>query len=428
MPTRRILCSLAWLLWTGSAFAQTGTLAAVRATGSERFTEEQIAAASGLHVGQTITKEELQAAADRLAVLGLFRDVRYRFTSTVEKVYLTFEVADAELVPVSFDNFPWFTDEELIQGLREAVTLFSGEAPEQGTILDAINEALEQLLGTRGVRGRVERSLINRVGTAGMMQQFRVVGSLLKVSKVEFSDPLAGEDRRVQQEVRELIGKPFSRFSAELFLFEHVRPAYLERGHLNVRFGRPQARFTGDPQKPLPDEVLLYLPVEPGPVYRWAGANWSGNRAFDNASLDHIVAMTPGDVADGMKVFGAWERVRREYGRRGYLEAKIEAQQLLDHAAGRVSYRATITEGTQYRMGQIVLTGLSLASERRMNEVWRIARGEIFNQAYYEEFVGMLERRSREIFGDDIIRYREVGRWLRTNPDTRLVDVLLDFR
>ncbi|HEX2711579.1 MAG TPA: POTRA domain-containing protein, partial [Candidatus Acidoferrales bacterium] len=140
---------LPWLvaltaLLTATAFAaqavapQEGKITAIKVNGSQRYTEAQIAAASGLHAGDTASREKIQAAADRLAQLGPFSDVQYRFASSKEDVTVTFQVRDAPATPVSFDNFPWFTDAELADALRQAVGLFDGTAPEQGGILDAM--------------------------------------------------------------------------------------------------------------------------------------------------------------------------------------------------------------------------------------------------------------------------------------------------
>ena len=126
--------------------AQTGKIASIKVSGSHRFSEEQIAAASGVHLGDSVRREDIQAAADRLAQLGPFSQVQYRFSSAQENLTVEFQVEDATEVPVSFDNFPWFTNAELTQALRGSVVLFDGNAPEQGAILEAMTRALQKLL------------------------------------------------------------------------------------------------------------------------------------------------------------------------------------------------------------------------------------------------------------------------------------------
>ena len=408
--------------------AQAGRIAAIKVTGSRRYAEAQVVAASGLHAGDTVGREEIQAAADRLSALGVFANVRFRFTSAGESVAVEFQVEDAPTVPVLFDNFPWFADDELTAALRQAVDLFDGTAPEQGSILDQMTETLRKLLPTRGIHAAVERVLMARPGGEGMMQEFRVVGASLKINGVQFGDPLAAQSKRIADRISDLVGKPYSRFAVEVFAGEQVRPLYLEQGRLRVRFGTPVTRFTGDPNRPLADSVLVIVPIEPGPVYRFGGVEWTGIAAFGPAALNEFLGLKTGEVADGIKIAAAWARVQDEYGRRGYVEMKLETKPLFDEAAKRVIYRAAITEGAAYRMGELVLTGLSLAGENKLREAWHLLRGETFDGNYFEQFLVKLEKGGREIFGELPIHYEQTGHWLRTDPNTRTVDVLLDFK
>ncbi len=407
--------------------AQTAKLAQVKVTGSVKFAEAQIAAASGLITGEAVSKDDIQAAANRLADLGPFTNVRYRFTSTGDTVSVEFTLADAPTVPVLFDNFTLFSDEELTQALKDAVVLFDGAAPQQGSILDSMTEALQQLLATRGIKAVVERTYLSGPGDSGMIQRFELKGVAgLKVSAVQFGDALAAESPKLAEPARDLIGKPFSRFAVGVFAGEHVRPLYLARGNLRVQFGTPEARFTGNPNQPLPDNVIVFLPITPGPAYRWGGVAWSGNTVFIPRALVDFMGFASDEVADGLKVEAGWERVRMEFGKHGYLDAAIAAEPVLDDSAARVHYRARITEGVQYRMGQLVITGLSLTAERLLIAAWRIPAGEVFDKSYFDDFLAN-QVKNKKLFGEHVVHFQRVGDLLQTIPQKKSVDVLLDF-
>src|SRR3990172_659487 len=160
-----------------------------------------------------------------------------------------------------------------------------------------------------GIQGSVERTLLASPVGEGMIQQFKLTGRTLKVNGVQFGDALAAESRAIQQRLGDLVGHTYSRFAIEVFSNEQVRPIYSQKGFLRAKIGPPTARFSGPPDKPLADNVLVVVPIEPGPVYHWGGAQWSGNAAYGPAALDHMVGMRPGDVADGMKLAGAWEQI-----------------------------------------------------------------------------------------------------------------------
>jgi len=419
------LCLLCLLAAAKSAVAQKGKVVAVRVLGTQRYAEAQVAAASGLRIGQDVGREEIQAAADRLAQLGPFLKLNFRFTSKGEEITVEFQVEDAPTVSVWFDNFPWFTDEELTETFKKEVQLFDGTAPEQGEILEEMRAAIQRLLVGRGIQGTVERILLTSPVGEGMIQQFKLTGTTLKVNGVQFGDALVAESRAIRQRLSDLVGQSYSRFTVEVFCNEQVRPIYAQQGHLRAKIGPPTARFAGPPDKALADNVLVVVPIEPGAMYRWGGVQWSGNAAYGPSALDQLLGMRIGETADGMKLTGAWGLIEREYGRVGYLDAKIRPQPVFDEAKAQVSYRVTIEEGLQYRMGELVITGLSLAAERKLTEVWKLPKGQVFDNEYFQEF---FEKVIAQTFEDTPVRIEKKGFWLRKNEQTRTVDVLMDFK
>ena len=82
----------------------------VKFSGSTRFGEDDLARTIGLARGSVVTRQDIQAAADRLLQLGWFNEVSYKFDSTSKGVQIQFTLHDAPCHPVWFDNFPWFTD------------------------------------------------------------------------------------------------------------------------------------------------------------------------------------------------------------------------------------------------------------------------------------------------------------------------------
>jgi len=433
MPALRWIPSLllsAALLFPASPARSQGPSGAspvlsVQVTGSSRFKSEQIAPSTGLQTGASATREDIQAGADRLAKLGAFASVQYRYSALGAGIKVEYQVTDAPEIPASFDNFPWLSDEDLIAGIKSAVPLFDGKVPVQGGILDEISTAIQKLLDSKGLHVRVSHVL--SVGGVGdqQVQLFSAEGNDLNVAGIAFSDALASSDRMIADRVSDLLGKPFSRSAIEIFELEQVRPIYLAHGFLRVQFGPPAARFAGDPKSSLPNKLILQAPIEPGATYTWGGVIWKGNYSIPPETLDDFVKLKTGDIADGMKIEAAWQGVRDTYGRRGYLDAKLDAAPAFEDAAKRVAYAVTIDEGPQYRMGNLVLTGLSLDGEKRIRSAWTIAAGAVFDKGVYDEFV---DTSIRKAFAGSPFRYDKIGRFLQQDPKDSKVDVLLDFQ
>src|SRR5256885_16494145 len=98
------------------------------------------------------------------------------------------------------------------------------------------------------------RSIANPNGE-GNLQEFHVEGSAPQIAKLEFSDPALLNSKAVQQHLSEIIGKPYSRLTIELFLSEAVRPIYLQQGYLRVKLGPPEVRLAGHPNQKLPPTI-----------------------------------------------------------------------------------------------------------------------------------------------------------------------------
>jgi len=392
------------------------------------YSDALLTATSGLKPGDSVTQEQLQAVANHFADLGAFNKADYKYTTRNGKLILQFELDDAPVVPVSFDNFPWFTDEELVQAVRDAVPLFDGTAPMDGSMLTQMDAALTALLPTRSVSGTIEHMLMGRPLGDGMMVQFRVAGPALTVGAIEYGHTLAQNSEELRDRSPDLIGKPFSRFAIQLFENEQVRPLYLRAGHLRAEFGPPQPRFTGDPNLPLSSKVLVILPIDPGPIFQILNVAATGNVAVSAADITKLVAMDAGQVADGMKLTAAWQRIEREYRHHGYLDVKIDPQAEFNNPGSTVSYRIAVTEGPQYRMHDLILTGLSLEAMDALRLRWELRPGAVLDGAYVDDMLAKLKTPTKQIFGDLPVHYSKVGDWLRTDPQTKTVDVLLDFQ
>ncbi len=403
-------------------------IADIKVDGSQKHSAAELAYASGLKVGDVVTKEQLQAAANRLADSGLVSNVNYKFKTDTSGVHVVFDVQDADAVPVLFDNFPWFTDKELAAALQESVGVFDGVAPPQGDALDKMTKALQDLCFSRGVHGRVEHTLLERPDGPGEVMQFSIKDIVVKVAGVTFTDPLAMKSIDVTARLVDAVGQPYSRMTIVTFDFEQVRPTYLSHGFLNVTFGMPTAVLTGETNSTGDKTVKVTVPITPGVQYHIGGFNWSGTSAFNTDRLTGMISIAPGEVADGNKVMGAVQRIIQLYAHTGYLDAQVEPQPQFDDAAAKVTYQMKVTEGPQYLMGNIVVTGLSLDGEKKLRAAWTLAPGSPFDQDYFDNFVSKVNKPTTEIFGNLPVHYERVGDLLRRNEQTHTVDVLLDFQ
>ena len=405
----------------------TASLREVRIEGQKHLSEAQVVAITGLTVGSEVGRADLQAAADKLTQTGLFDKVNYHF-ETRNGVVVTYHVEESPRIPAYFDNIPWFADSELADAVRKKIPYFDGTLPEGGGAVDQAAEAIKELIASHGLQVTLQHEVVGNPFADGKLQLFKVEGTSLQIEKMEFGDASLLKSKAVQQHLEEIVGRPYSRMAIDLFLTEAIRPVYLAKGCLHPKLGPPEIRLTGKPEQKLPEQVPVFIPIEPGPVYHWKEVHWTGNATVSEFTLSSDVGIKAGEVADGMKIEAGWDRVREEFAHHGYLDAKVDAVPSFDESAHAVSYAVTIHEGRQFRFGKMVLTGLSPAAEKKLHAGWPIPQGEIFDKIKYEEVLTKLQLHQEQIFGELPLHYESVGHWLQADANTGTVDVLLDFK
>ncbi len=406
----------------------TATLREVRADGLKSLLEPQVVALTGLQPGAPAGRDDLQAAADKLLQTGLFTKVKYNFQTRADGLLVTFHVEETPRIPVYFDNLPWFGDVELNDAIRKKLPFYDGTLPTAGGAVDQAADALSEFLVAHGLQAAIEHQAIANPDGDGEVQQFHIEGASLRIFSLEFSDPSLNSSLVVQQQLSELKGKPYSRMAIDLFLVEQVRPIFQKQGLLRAKLGPPEVRLTGNPNQKLPEQIPVYVPVVPGAVYHWKGVQWTGNSVLSSITLTGELGLTVGAVADGMALEAGWDRIREEYAHRGYLDAKIDPVAAYDDQEHTLAYGAHIEEGQPFKLGAMVITGLSTAAEKRLRDQWPIPESELFDKTLYEDFLTKLQTKPAQVFGDLPVHYDEVGHWLQPNQSKSTVDVLLDFK
>src|SRR3979411_1132422 len=138
-----VLCSLGWAQGSPSSkpLAQMSAsgrqLIAIKVVGSKRFPEAAIAAATALQLGTPVIDDDFKKAARNLGDTGVFTDIAYSFSYSSAGTKVEFHVTDIDkFVSARFEDFVWFTDEDLNRRIKEHVPLFDGELPLSGRMPD----------------------------------------------------------------------------------------------------------------------------------------------------------------------------------------------------------------------------------------------------------------------------------------------------
>ncbi len=165
-------------------------IARIEVQGLQRLPTDEVIAATQLKPDTVFSVTEVDAAGQRLIDTGLFTKVGYQTRTNGNQVTVIFQVEEAKSSqsPVLFDNFVWFTDEELYIAIKREVPSFSGTAPDAGTMTDSIKLALQNLLDQKQIKGTVEYAAWQTgVNSAKQEHVFSVTGITNSDLQIELS-------------------------------------------------------------------------------------------------------------------------------------------------------------------------------------------------------------------------------------------------
>ena len=372
-------------------------LTALKVTGTARYTDKEILAASGLQIGQNAADGDFREAAQRLGDSGLFNDVVYSYSSSGAGVRLEMQLADAEqskLVPAHFENFVGFTDDELRTALRSRVPLFQQLLPIAGNLPDQISEALQAILTEKQFPGRVNYLRESQDESGGPLSAvaYRVEEVSIRIRSIEFPGASPEQTALLATAARRLTGAEYGRAALAAVAKFDLLPVYLQRGYLKAAFGPSDARVVPQPSPatdahgPAELQVDVILPVQTGKMYSTSSVDWKGNSAIKIGELAPLLHLSTGQPADAVRLLRDIENVGKLYRSRGYMTVQIKSDTQFDEEKNTVHYDLNIVEGDLYKMGELEILGLDTQATARMQGAWTLREGQPYNADYPEKF------------------------------------------
>ncbi|MGA7293784.1 MAG: POTRA domain-containing protein [Terriglobales bacterium] len=371
-------------------------LVSLEVTGTKRYADKEILAASGLQIGQNAADPDFKEAARRLVNSGMFSDVDYSFRASGPDVKLDFRLSDideSKLVPAHFENLIWFTDQELRAAVQRRVPLFKLLLPVIGSLPDEVSEALQSILSDRQLPGRVD---YQREGddSGGPLTgiTYRVEEVSIEIRNVEFPGASPVQAAQLAAVARRFTGTDYLRSSLAVADKIDFLPIYLKNGYLKAVFQASNARVVPRPQDADtegPHELLVdaLIPVVPGEMYSTSGITLKGNSAVKTADIAPLIQMPLGQPADAIRLRSNVQNVSKLYRSRGYMMVQIKAEAQFDDEKSAVHYHIDITEGDVYRMGDLEILGLDTQATARMIAAWALPQGQPYNADYLRKFL-----------------------------------------
>jgi outer membrane protein assembly factor BamA len=370
-------------------------LISIKVTGSKRYSEDAIVAATGLPIGSAIVENDFKKAALRLGAMGVFSDVGYTFSYSSAGTKLEFHVTDAEkFAQVRFEDFVWFSDLDLLSRIKDRAPLFNGTVPVSGKLADQISDVLQAMLVENGIPGHVD--YVRAAASEGQPETiiYSVSDVVIQVRNFEFNGAGDAELPALEEAAKSMPGRDYSRTRLQALVQHQLLPVYHARGYLKAAFGDPQPKIVKMPSSDSSEDGLRHqtivdvvFDVNPGLQYKLKNLEWSGNQEFSSEVLQKMVRAEPGEPANTVRLSDNLKDVQKLYGSKGYVTATLKADATYDDASSVVVLRIDVKEGAVYHMGDLEFRGLDNSLTTKLRNAWKIRPGDVYDSTYLSEYL-----------------------------------------
>lgn len=384
LPLNNLLLATILVVSSVAASAQTMVAKTIHFDGAPQ-SQSELLTLSGLTPGKTLTKDDIDAAANRLDASGLFASVQYSTTPGV----LTFALepsAKAQMQQVRYANFVWFTQSELNDAVHARLPLFTGSVPANGELKDQVANTLAAILKQRGIDATVDSQ-----GIAGGKLEYRIVSPPVVVTDLQIdnirwdSDPVLESVRHAQVDVEYLEG------ISQTGVHENLAYALKELGFLDATVG-PISH--GEPKMEASRiSVAMTGAATPGSRYKVVRVTLPTPVGTVKAlELESEHQVKAGGLPSPSLVQNTTLRMAFVFQGHGFLDAKSSVDATKDDSAHTVSYTFAVAPGEVYRMRDVLMSrDLTPDQKAQLTKAWKLPMGAVYERAQAESAIQSLK-------------------------------------
>jgi outer membrane protein insertion porin family len=378
----------------------------LRVDGNRDIPSEKILAASGLKIGETVVKDDFEAARKRLIDTGAFEMVGYGYSYSDAAGYdLLIHIVEAgPLIPYRFEDIG-VPEAVLRAALHNQEPLFGDRIPPVAAVIDRYAKAIQQVTG-QPVTGKFNSDEPEDIAII-----FRPPTQRARVAEVHFEGNDALPSGLLLRTFSgAAIGIAYTEPAVRLTLDASIRPLYDARGRIRVSF--PKIAIGPSPKV---DGVVVTVTVNEGPVYTLGAVRLTGVASTETADLKK------GDTANFDEINAALERIYKRYRATGYLHVTGNVERDVHDDSHTVDVTLNVQLGAQYRFGKLTIVGLNILSEPEIRKAWGPLEGKPYQPDYADAFLTRL--RTEGVF-DNLGNTRSEPKY---NEESKTVDVTLYF-
>ncbi len=376
---------------------------------------------AGIHTVQSFKTDDLNAAAQSLSDSGYFTEVGATLDGPIKGVSVLFAVKPVDpkvLIRASFENFVWFSPDELAAAIHAQAPLFHGYLPVSGPTVDKANAALEQALTAKGIAGAVRHGNFEpSFGHRDRVIQFAVVKRAVVLRSADLAGVSPAMQAAVQKQVQLLSGKRYSEGLAGQPTTEALLAPYFDAGYIDAKLTGLTREVAETPQR---TEVVVKATVDEGAVYKVSSLTYAGSDFYSVADFAKASQLHPEDVASQKVLRQALIPIDTAYKNHGYMDAVADVVATRDPATHHVAYVVSVTPGEVYTLGKVTPTNMPDIAKADFDSGFPLKPGDPYSPGAVSKFLVHL------VDKPDLKKWN-AGFVASADPETHTVDLTVNF-
>ena len=389
-------------------------------SGGAPYTDVEILSAASFQPGQVLTKDTLANPAQHLLDTGLFDSAEMSLGGPGNRTaMLSLKPTPLNtLLPASFENFVWWTPEELTEAIHAHVPLYRGVCSDAGNLPDIIQAALQTMLSEKGINATVSHTEVEPSTThPHRVINFAIDTPRIRIASVHLSgvpQPLAAAMQQVSNRLSQaLYNEGLSGATTSEAL---LRPLH-DAGYIHATLEDVQRSPVSSGND---IGVNLSVRLNAGEAYQVKSIEWQPTEIYSADDFTRDAAKKPATLPPARTLDYDEAIVIATYHAHGYIDAYVDPSPTLDEAAHTVSYSLHVVPGDQYRFKSVTALNLTPEAQAEFDRGWTMKPNDVYNEAYVAKFI------NNNTALLHLARYAGTFQAIG-DPQTHMVDVTITF-
>ncbi|MCS6886365.1 MAG: outer membrane protein assembly factor BamA [Acidobacteriota bacterium] len=317
-------------------------------------------------------------------------------------VIVIFYVKERPIIrDITYEGLKSIQESDIIQRFRERRVQVTKESRYDPVAVEQARRILAEMLAERGKPHAQIDPQVEDISATTVAINFVVnEGRRVRVSKIEFEGNEVFSDRQLRRAMKLVKQSSFLTIFTSKDIYDkrkldedlqRVRIYMGEKGYIRPQIGEPQVEEIGEVGLPIPifgrrgEGIKIKIPIKEGKQYRFGKITTEGNTLFTEEQILAVTGMRTGDIASSKVIReGVFERLRKLYGRSGYIQATTDLSQSFNEADNTVDFTIIIEEGKPFTVRRIEFKGNSITRDHVLRREILVNEGEIYNQELFD--------------------------------------------